>query len=201
LTEIEPAAGRRAGYGVYYSRDNYAGFWRRLAVDLVDFLFLFVGVVIIMIGAAIILPGGGQTMVNAIFWSSIVLGFVYLVPFKRSPLCTLGYTLGGVRIVNLQGDRPSLWALTIRALFVFIGPLNMLLDIVWVTGDEHRQALRDKWAHTYVIRKRAVPLGQGTVTWKRYTILGMNFLFQEIRVDGPTLPNPLQPTEQKMSCR
>jgi len=134
-------------------------------------------------------PDGGHAMVHVIFWwSSIVLGFVYLVLFKRSPLRTLGHMLGGVRIVNLQGGRPSLWALTMRALFVFIGPLNVFLDIVWVTGDEHRQALRDKWAHTYVIRNRAVPAGQGTVTWKRYTILGMNFLFQEIcaaRADAP----------------
>jgi uncharacterized RDD family membrane protein YckC len=187
MSETETAAGQTS-HGVYYSRDNYAGFWRRLAVDLIDIIFLFLVVVTIAIGAAIILPGGGQAMVHVIFWSSIVLGFVYLVLFKRSPLRTLGYMLGGVRIVNLQGGRPSLWTLTIRALFLFIGPLNMLLDIVWVTGDEHRQALRDKWAHTYVIRNRAVPAGQGTITWKRYTILGMNFLFQEIRAARSDTP-------------
>jgi uncharacterized RDD family membrane protein YckC len=187
LSQTETAAGRTC-YGVYYSRDNYAGFWRRLAVDLIDFIFLFVVVVTIAIGAAIILPGGGQTMANVIFWSSIALGFVYLVLFKRSPLRTLGYLLGGVRIVNLQGGRPSLWELTLRALFVFIGPLNMLLDLVWITGDEHRQALRDKWAHTYVIRNRAVPAGQGTVMWIRYTILGANFLFQEVRAARSDAP-------------
>jgi uncharacterized RDD family membrane protein YckC len=187
LSEIKTAA-EQIGCGVYYSRDNYAGFWRRLAVDLIDLIFLFVAVVTITIGTAIILPGGEHSMLLVMFWSSVVLGFIYLVFFKRSPLRTLGYMLGGVRIVNLQGGPPRLWDLTIRALFVFLGPLNMLLDIVWVTGDEHRQALRDKWAHTYVIRNRAIPAGQGTITWKRYTILGMNFLFQEIHASKPDTP-------------
>jgi uncharacterized RDD family membrane protein YckC len=187
LRKTEEAAGRTC-YGVYYSRDDYAGFWRRLAVDFIDFIFLFVVLVVMTIGTAIILPGGGQAMAHVIFWSSIALGFVYLVLFKRSPLRTLGYLLWGVKIVNLQGERPSLWALTIRALFVFIGPLNMLVDLLWLTGDEHRQSLRDKWAHTYVIRNRAVPAGQGPIMWIRYTILGANFLFQEVRAAKSDVP-------------
>jgi len=185
---LSETAAKRIGYGVYYSRDSYAGFWRRLAVDLIDFIFLFVLVVIMAIGAAIIMPGGEQEIALVMFWSSIVLGFVYLVLFKRSPLRTLGYMIGGVRIVNLQGDRPSLWALTIRAFFLLIGPLSMLLDIVWVSGDENRQALRDKWAHTYVIRNQAIPAGRSTITWKNYTIFGMNFMFQEIHASKPDTP-------------
>ena len=46
---------------------------------------------------------------------------------------------------------------------------------------ERRQALRDKFAHTYVIKDRAVPLGQGAIVYSTYTIFAVNFLFAEVR--------------------
>lgn len=57
----------------------------------------------------------------------------------------------------------------------------MLIDVIWLTNDERRQALRDKFAHTYVIRSGAVPLGHGAIVYTPYTILGTNFLFAEVR--------------------
>ena len=150
-------------------------------VDLIDFTLLLAGVVTIVLGAALILPNWEQAFPHVLFWSGIALGFVYLVLLKHSRFRTLGYLVGGIRIVSLQGQRPSIWSLTIRALFAFFGPLNMLIDIMWVTSDERRQALRDKFAHTYVIRDRAIPMGQGTIVYAPYTILGANFLFAEVR--------------------
>lgn len=92
--------------GVYYSRDDYAGFWRRLVVDLIDFAILFIVVVTVTLGAAFILPAGEQAIPHVLFWSGIVLGFVYLVLLKRSRFRTLGYLVGGVRVVSIQGQRP-----------------------------------------------------------------------------------------------
>jgi len=166
---------------VYYSRGDYAGFWRRLMVDLIDFTLLLVVVVTIALGAALILPNGEQALPHVLFWSGIALGFVYLVLLKHSRFRTLGYLVGGIRIVSIQGQRPSIWSLTIRALFAFFGPLNMFIDIMWVTSDERRQALRDKFAHTYVIRDRAIPVGKGAIVYAPYTILGANFVFAEVR--------------------
>ena len=167
--------------GVYYSRGDYAGFWRRLLVDIIDFTLLVVAVMTITMGFALILPTAEQALPHVLFWSGMTLGFVYLVVLKHSRFRTLGYLVGGIRIVSIHGERPSLWSLTIRALFAFFGPFNMLIDVMWLTNDERRQALRDKFAHTYVIRDRAVPMGQGTIVYSPYTILGANFLFAEVR--------------------
>ena len=150
-------------------------------MDLIDFTLLLTVVVAITLLVVFILPIGEQASRSVLFWSGIALGFVYLVLLKHSRFRTLGYLIGGIRIVSLQGQRPSIWSLTIRALFVFLGPLNMLIDILWVTNDERRQALRDKLAHTYVILDRAIPVGQGAIVYASYTIFGANFLFAEVR--------------------
>jgi len=181
-------ASERSTQGVYYSRDDYAGFWRRLIVDLIDFTLLLVGVVSFTLGAAFILPNGEQAIPHLFFWSGMALGFAYLVLLKHSRFRTFGYFVGGIRIVSIQGERPSYWSLTIRALFALFGPLNMLIDIIWVTSDERRQALRDKFAHTYVIRDRAIPIGEGVIVYARYTILGANFLFAEVRTVSAEAP-------------
>ena len=171
----------RSTKGVYYARDDYAGFWRRLVVDLIDFTVLGVAVITITLGAALILPTGEQSFPLVLFWSGMTLGFMYLVLLKRSRFRTLGYLVGGIRIVSIHGERPSIWSLTMRALFAFFGPFNILVDVIWLTNDERRQALRDKFAHTYVIRDRAAPLGNGAIVYVPYTIFGTNFLFAEVR--------------------
>ena len=150
-------------------------------VDVIDFTLLLVVVVAIALGAPRILPNGEQAIPHVFFWSGIALGFLYLVLLKHSRFRTLGYLVGGIRIVSIQGQRPSIWSLTIRALFAFFGPLNMLIDILWLTSDERRQALRDKFAHTYVIRNRAIPVGKGAIAYVPYTIFGANFVFAEVR--------------------
>jgi uncharacterized RDD family membrane protein YckC len=111
--------------------------------------------------------------------------FCYFVVLKRSAL-TLGYRVLGVRIVGLDGQSPSLWNLTVRMMFLFPGPLNYVLDFGWLSGDSHRQALHDKFAQTYVIRKGAAPVGTGKVIYCQYFILGGSFLFREIKADSMT---------------
>jgi len=167
--------------GVYYDRRDYAGFWRRLAVDAIDFPVLFILVVLVSAVLISIFPNPEAASPHILFWSGVVISFLYLVVLKRSSLRTLGYRLGRVRIVGLQGERPSIWQLTLRAIFVFLGPLSMVVDVLWLTSDSHRQALRDKFAHTYVIRSQAVPVGHGPVVHATYTILGTGFLFAEVR--------------------
>ena len=168
-------------HGVYYAGDDYAGFWKRLLVDVVDFTVLIFTVIAITVVVPFLLPGGLSVLPHIFFWSALAVGFVYLVLLKRSQFRTLGYMVAGIRIVNIQGQRPSIWSLTIRALFAVFGPLNVLVDILWITSDERRQALRDKFAHTYVVRDSAAPAGKGAIVYAPYTIFGVNFLFVEVR--------------------
>jgi uncharacterized RDD family membrane protein YckC len=181
----------RSPQGVYYARDDYAGFWRRLVVDLIDFTALGLAAFFTTVVAALLLPVDKRGLTLVLFWSASALGFLYLVLLKRSRFRTLGYRVGGLRIVSLQGERPSLWSLTIRALFAFFGPFNLLIDVIWLTSDERRQALRDKFAHTYVIRDRAVPLASGPITYVPYTLFGASFVFAEVRPKGGEVPSAL----------
>ena len=87
-----------------------------------------------------------------------------------------------VRIVGQDGGKPGISSLTLRLLFGVLGPLNWL-DLVWLSGDTHRQALRDKLAGTYVVRKDARPAGTGKIVYRHYEILFYNFLFREVEVE------------------
>jgi uncharacterized RDD family membrane protein YckC len=115
-----------------------------------------------------------------IFGAWAIIWFAYFVILKRTRIRTLGYIVGGVRIVNLQGDRPSLISLSIRLIFAILGPFNIVIDLFWIPGDERRQALRGKFANTYVIKKDALLAGQGQVVYARYGIMAWNFMFQEV---------------------
>ena len=58
--------------------------------------------------------------------------------------------------------------------------MNFPFDAFWLTGDQNRQALRDKFASTYVVRQNAVPAGLGRVRYRNYTFWGMTFIFREV---------------------
>ena len=75
---------------------------------------------------------------------------------------------------------PSVASLTLRLTFAVFGPFNILLDLLWIPGDPHRQALRDKFAHTYVVRSHAEPAGSAPIKFRPCFILGWSFLFQEV---------------------
>ncbi len=62
------------------------------------------------------------------------------------------------------------------------GPINYLFDLVWMWNESQRQALRDKFTDTAVVKKCAVPIGTGKVIHRCYHILGYNFLFREVEV-------------------
>ena len=112
----------------------------------------------------------------------VIVWFGYFVLLKGSRFRTAGYLLAGARIVNMRGERPSRVSLSIRLLFAVFGPVNLLFDLFWIPSDPHRQALRDKFAHTYVVRQEALPAGNGPIGYSQYTILGGSFLFQEVRI-------------------
>lgn len=167
--------------GVYYRREDYAGFVRRMLVDLVD--IGAAGCLTIAIYAALWEGVGWFRDAGALFMAvTASVGFGYFVVLKRSRWRTLGYRLGGVKIVGLDGARAGWGALTFRLSFMLLGPLNWVIDLFWLSGDPHRQAIRDKFARTYVVRANAEPAGEGRVAIRYYEICGYNFLFREVVV-------------------
>ena len=164
-----------ADSGVYFRRDDYASFWRRLAADAVDSTVVAMLCLLTFAGLWDVAPKAVLPVCALIF-------FCYFVLLKRSSKGTLGYILGGLRITGIDGQRAGLVQLTIRLIFMVLGPVNYLLDLAWLSSDDHRQALRDKFADTYVVLRGAVPVGSGRLIHRYYDILGYNFLFREVEV-------------------
>jgi hypothetical protein len=68
--------------------------------------------------------------------------------------------------------------------------MNWLLDLFWLSGDPHRQALRDKFAQTYVVKRTAIPVGAGKLVFRFYEIFGCNFIFREVEVSTTAIVQP-----------
>jgi len=165
--------------GVYFRKEDYASFSRRLLVDLIDTVFLTVLSFVAAFVISLVLPYGRRAF-NLMFVSVFLICWIYMVLLKRSRGGTLGYRIGRVRIVGFDGQRPGIWALTLRFLFIPWGFVNWFIDYGWMSSDPHRQGLRDKLARTYVVNVNAEPAGTAAVSFRYYDILGYNFLFQEI---------------------
>jgi uncharacterized RDD family membrane protein YckC len=116
-------------------------------------------------------------------WVLPVTVYLYLTVLKRSRVRTLGYILAGVRIVDVQGGRPSLLQMTTRLWPLLPLPWSFLFDLGWVVDEPHRQTLRDKWAGTFVVRRKAKPTGIASIRYKRIGFFGLFLIFPEI---GPT---------------
>jgi uncharacterized RDD family membrane protein YckC len=166
--------------GVYYRREDYASFWRRLAVDAIDLVAGGALAFLLTAGLWTVFPS--LSAANGFMAGAAVAAFGYFVVLKRSRFRTLGCRLCGVRIVGLDGRTPGWGSLIYRLAFALVGPLNWVVDLMWLSGDVHRQALRDKYAHTYVIKASAEPAGTGKVGFHYYEICGYNFLFREVEI-------------------
>jgi uncharacterized RDD family membrane protein YckC len=175
----------KATTGVYFERRDYANFWVRLLVDLIDVLVF--GVICALLALPVILtfPPNKSTF-NLLLLICLAVAFSYFVVLKRSRWRTLGYRLCRVRIVGLDGRAPGYPSLTLRLMFGLLGPFNWLLDLAWLSGDPHRQALRDKFANTYVVKRNARPTGQGRIVIRHYDIGIYNLMFREVEFDQST---------------
>jgi uncharacterized RDD family membrane protein YckC len=166
--------------GVYYRQEDYASIFRRTLTAVIDLAVLLFAMMLVTI-VKIILDPVGKTSSASIFWIGLGLSYLYLAILKRTRIGTLGYLLTGVRIVDLEGKKPPLLAMTGRFLLLMLGWFFLFFDIAWLIGDKHRQTLRDKLAGTYVIRKSAKPLGTGVQSIVPYHMLGLALMFREVK--------------------
>jgi uncharacterized RDD family membrane protein YckC len=176
--------------GVYFLHDDYASFWRRLLIVVIDASAIGAAWSVVAVILLTTFPFNRMTL-NLTLAIFAVVAFWYLIILKRSKIGTAGYRMGGVRIVGLDGQTASLSALTSGMLLVPLGPFIWFLDFAWLSGDQHRQTLGDKLAHTYVVKAKAAPVGTGKIVVRHYEILFFNLLFQEIKVPTTVQPEAL----------
>jgi uncharacterized RDD family membrane protein YckC len=163
--------------GVYFRTEDYASFWRRLLADVIDVFavaLVWTTLTIVLLSA---FPSS-ETTLDLTLATCTGTTFCYLVVLKRSKIRTAGYRAAGVRIVGLDGKTASWSALVLRLVFVPLGPFNWFLDLIWLAGDPHRQALRDKFAHTYVVKAKAEPAGDGSIVFRHTRFAGITSYFK-----------------------
>ena len=83
-------------------------------------------------------------------------------------------------IVDIEGKKPSLLQMTTRLWPMLPVPWSFLFDLGWVVDEPQRQILRDKWAGTFVVRRKAQPIGRALVGYKRIGFGGIFLIFPEI---------------------
>jgi uncharacterized RDD family membrane protein YckC len=174
--------------GVYYAENDVAGLVARLVALGVDVLLVALGWGVLSLAASLLeLP---QSAANV---PAFVLAWGYLAWLKRSPMGTLGYRLCRLEVVDLSGERVSLATSTTRFLFLFWGPLNFLIDLIWLSHDANRQSLRDKIAGTYVVRRGSGPVGSGPISYPTYFVATLSFVVPEVQRNLGS-ERPLSPT-------
>jgi uncharacterized RDD family membrane protein YckC len=179
-TRVRPVPERlNALPAVWFFPSDYAGVWRRLGIELADATAIVVLLLIVTVTVALLDPVGDWND-TYLFAGWLALVWTYFVLLKRTPLGTVGYRLAGVRIVDAYGRRPGLGALTLRLAFGILGPMNIVLDLLWIPFDRHKQSLRDKVAHTYVVKAGAQPAGPARVVLRTYSIMGMAFVVRDV---------------------
>jgi uncharacterized RDD family membrane protein YckC len=170
-----------AGKAAYFSSGDYAGPIRRVVILAIDLVALFVIVCGITLVLALLDPAHPpEQLAGEMLLLLMSAGYVYLTLVQRSRIGTLGYLLMGVRIVDIEGRRPSLLQMTVRLIPMLPVPWSLLFDLGWMLDDPGRQTLRDKWAGTFVVRRKARPLGWTTVIYKRICFAGLHLVFPEV---------------------
>lgn len=178
--------------GVYYNINDYASLLKRIIAAGTDTLVLIVFIVIVsIIWSLIFMPPTLEIQAEYdwpfnpayIFCFYLLNAYLYLAILKRSAIRTFGYRITKIKIVNMKGKRPSLLQMTWRFLLIF-GPIHILVDLFWLGGDDDRQALRDKFARTYVVAVDSSPEGSGPFVFANYNFLSFFFIFREVKRMG-----------------
>lgn len=182
--------------GVYYNKKDYASLLKRIIAAAIDTLVLLVFVVLIsVIWSLIFMPPNVEILSEygwlalvffspAYFWFCTLIAYLYLAILKRSAIRTLGYRITKIKIITMKGKRPSILQMTWRFVLLVFGPIHILVDLFWLGGDDDRQALRDKFARTYVVAVDSSPTGSGAFVFANYNLLGFSFLFREVKRMG-----------------
>jgi uncharacterized RDD family membrane protein YckC len=194
---------------IYFNKNDYASMFKRTLVILID-LFI-VGIVGYILSSAwtfwadspdfeLISEFGWMSAAlfsPVYFWTLTLMAYLYLAILKRSRFGTIGYRILKLKIIDAKGNQPSLLRMSWRFLLLAFGPLNLLIDFLWLGGDNFRQTLRDKMAGTYVVSSDAKPAGNGTLVFERHNLLGLSMIFAEIKADNDNNLSTCQSSESR----
>ncbi len=170
----------KENFGVIFDKKDYAGFINRVVIAVVDLIVIFIiSAIVLYISDFLIYEEESYFKFNFFFFS--LFSIWYLALLKRSRFRTIGYILTGVKIVNLKGEKPSVFKMIFRVLLLLIGPFELIIDIIWLTQETTKQTLRDKYVGTYVVDQNAIIVGTGRFQIVTLGFMGFNVTYREIK--------------------
>jgi uncharacterized RDD family membrane protein YckC len=167
-------------FGVIYRKKEYAGFLKRVVISLVDIIIISVVSACCLYITDFIFYSE-DTYYNFNFFFTLAFCIFYLAILKRSKIRTVGYIITRVKIVDLKGQKPSIFKMILRVLLLFLGPFELFFDIIWLTSEATKQTLRDKYVGTYVINQHAVPIRKGKLQNVSLGFMGWNLMYREVQ--------------------
>ncbi len=134
------------------SNDHYAGFTKRLLAFLIDRVFIWL-MLYIVLGYA---RGFKLYSMSSLFSLQTIfidlLIMVYFVIFETSSWQgTIGKHLLGIRVVTERYHTLTAENAAWRYIWKYVSALVLMLGFIWVIFDPKKQGWHDKLAHTYVI--------------------------------------------------
>ena len=132
------------------SRAAYAGFWRRFAAYVVDYIVVFAGSAALVLIASVtgLLPDGAPR------WSAIVLAgyFLYCTLLESSSSqATLGKRAFGLTVTSVRGERIGFARAAIRFVAKLLSLFTLCIGYLLIALTPRRQALHDLIAGTVVV--------------------------------------------------
>jgi uncharacterized RDD family membrane protein YckC/Tfp pilus assembly protein PilE len=157
-TAPAPAHAQTAGLVILY-----AGFWKRLAAMILDWLImlipaLLIGFVIgVMVGVSS--EGSEQSSAEALGnLAGFLLSWLYFAFMESSAKqATLGKMALGIKVVDLQGKRISFGRASGRFFGKIVSGITLGIGYVMAAFTQRKQALHDMMASCLVVNKAVIP--------------------------------------------
>jgi uncharacterized RDD family membrane protein YckC len=130
---------------------EYAGFWRRFAAYLIDYILIsVVGGIVFFILVAIADDAGA--VIGYILW--FVGFFVYFAYMESSESqATVGKMALGIQVTDLQGNRIAFGKALGRNVAKILSALILYIGFIMAAFTAKKQALHDMIASTLVVKK------------------------------------------------
>jgi uncharacterized RDD family membrane protein YckC len=130
---------------------EYAGFWRRFAAWLIDYILVGVvtGILVAILGAI-----GGDAGVGFGYFLSVIGSLLYYSVLESSAnQATVGKMALGIQVTDLQGNRISFGRALGRTLAKILSGLILLIGYIMAAFTAKKQGLHDMIAGTLVVKK------------------------------------------------
>jgi len=136
---------------------QYAGMWRRFGALLID-VFLAA----MLLACAVLawtawsgdMPGWGSRTLNSAIAVAIVIALLLMILLDARLQGTPGLQLLDCRLVDARtGQAIGLGRSAKRTVYLLLAALPLLVGLLWIGWDPHKQGLHDKLAGTVVIRE------------------------------------------------